>query len=167
MLTGREQRVCAALAPAHHADVLAIDVLLRGDVLGSGNRVGHGALKGVTGIIGGGIAVAHEVDADGGDAVLLSQHGCGVGIAAAGLVAVGAGAVQHHDGGVGALGGGHAHGRGNLVIARVDGNHGLDVAGGLGKGCGGDAQDEYEHENKALLHTVQPLLMIFCVCTGI
>ena len=166
MLSGGQQRVGAALAPAHHADMIAIDVLLRGHVLGGGHSVGHGALKGVAGVIGGGIAVAHEIDADGGDAVLLGQHGRCVGVAAAGLIAVGAGAVQHYDGGVDALCGGHADGRGNLVIARIDGNDGLNVAGGLGKGGGGDAQDEYEHDNKALLHMVQPLFR-YCAANAV
>lgn len=154
MARGAQQRVGAALAPAHHADMLGVDVFLRHHVVGGGHGVAHGAFEGIAHIIGGGVAVAHEVDADGGYAVFLGKHGSGHFIAVAGFVAVGGGAVQHHNGREFAFAGRHADRGGDFVIAVGDGDDGFGVTG-LGGHCGGDhAETERQsaQESESLFH---------------
>ena len=97
---GGQQSVGAALAPAHDGQIVQLQLcgqVVRGRL---GVNVGRGIA--VVAVGRGGVAVAHKVDAQGGEALECHQGG-GCGIAVARLVLVGAGAVEHDHRGVSAL----------------------------------------------------------------
>ena len=148
MAGGGQQRVSAALTPAHHADLISVDVFQRLHIGGSRGGVAHSAFEGVTGVVGGRITAAHEVDPNGRDAILFSQHRSSHFIAVARFVAVGAGAVEHHHSRELAFAVGNADSRGNIMVAVGDGHHRLGIGGFFSHGGGDQSGAEQKNADK-------------------
>ena len=141
-----KQRIRAALAPAHYADGIAVDLVKTGHVLSGCFGIRNCGLEGVLHIIGCAVSVAREVDADCGEAVLRSQNRCGIQVAVAGFVTGRAGAVQHHNRGEGAFACGNAYGGRDVVLRTGDGHDGLFIACILGKCRGAQRQNKGKYQ---------------------
>ena len=110
--------------------------------------VAHSAFEGVTGVVGGRITAAHEVDPNGRDAILFSQHRSSHLIAVARFVAVGAGAVEHHHSRELAFAIGNTDSRGNIMVAIGDGHHRLGIGGFFSHGGGDQSGAKQKNADK-------------------
>ncbi|MPN37813.1 hypothetical protein SDC9_185334 [bioreactor metagenome] len=129
MPAASQQRIGSALAPAHDANLFGINGRQALHILGGGNRIANGALKRIALVICSGFAIAHKINTDGSNAVFLRQNRRGGGVAVAGFVTAGAGAVQHNNRRVTAFGCRHTNGSGNLMVTGVDADNRFGVCG--------------------------------------